>query len=59
MSNRDGSRKQTQHVGYLLEDGPVGLDAGDGGVLGVDVFGLCARHLSPVDHQPDRGGARA
>lgn len=41
----------------LLEDGPVGLDARDGRVLGVDVFGLRVHHLSPVNHQPDRGGA--
>lgn len=45
--------------GCLLEDGPAWLDAGDGRVLGVDVFGLRARHLGLVDHQTDRGGARA
>lgn len=43
----------------LLEDGPVGLDAGDGRVLGVNVFGVGARHLRPVNHQADGGGARA
>lgn len=42
----------------LLQDGPVWLDAGDGRVLRVDVFGLRVRHLGLVDHQPDRGGAR-
>lgn len=41
-----------------LEDGPVGFDAGDGRVLGVDVFGVRARHLGLVDHQTDGGGAR-
>lgn len=46
-------------IWILLEDGPVGLDAGDGRVLGVDVFGVRARHLGLVNHQPDGGGARA
>lgn len=44
---------------YLLEDGPVGLDAADGGVLCINVFSIRVRDLCPVNHQSDGGGARA
>lgn len=50
VNNADDSQRQTEQVDYLLQDGPVGLDADDGGVLGVDVSGLRARHLGLVDH---------
>lgn len=43
----------------LLEDGPVGLDGGDGRVLGVGVPSVRVQHLGPVDHQAYGGGARA
>lgn len=43
----------------LLQYSPVWFYAADGRVLGVDVFGLRARHLGLVNHQTDGGGARA
>lgn len=43
----------------VLEDGPTGLDAADGGVLAVAVLGIWVGHLCPVNHQADGGGARS
>lgn len=45
--------------GPVLEDGPAGLHAADGGVLAVAVLGVWVGHLGPVNHQADGGGARA
>lgn len=50
---------QTGRGGPVLEDGPAGLHAADGGVLAVAVLGVWVGHLGPVNHQADGGGARA
>lgn len=57
VNHTDGSQRRAERLEHLLQDGPVGLDAGDGGVLGVDVLRLQACHFGLVNHQPDRGRA--
>lgn len=42
-----------------LHDGPVGFDAGDGRVLGVDVADVSVGHLGSIDHQTNGGVANA